>query len=84
MRDNGPCAAKCGALAERTKLMCPGCWAKVPRDLQHEVYRTWRNYGRIHRQAKKLPPGTPNGRRTARDAYAAALEAAVTSVWTGP
>lgn len=26
--------------------MCPRCWAEVPRDIQREVYASWRAFNR--------------------------------------
>jgi hypothetical protein len=31
----------CEARVPRGKLMCPGCWAQVPKPLQAEVYVAW-------------------------------------------
>lgn len=39
---NCPIAA-CPNTRPRTHAMCRSCWAKVPRDLQQAVYRTYRS-----------------------------------------
>ena len=45
----------CGEQVPPAKLMCPQCWAQVPRDIQREVYAAWdRGRGRgseRHRRA---------------------------------
>ena len=37
--------ADCGKVVDSAKLMCWGCWKRVPCTLQREVYRTWRSGG---------------------------------------
>jgi hypothetical protein len=40
------CPTGCGRTARTGHLMCGPCWAEVPKHLQREVYRTWRNWRR--------------------------------------
>lgn len=38
------CPTGCGRPARRHQIMCWSCWHQVPKELQDEVYRTWRVY----------------------------------------
>jgi hypothetical protein len=40
------CPVGCGRRVQVGHLMCRSCWSRVPRDLQQEVYRTWRAWRR--------------------------------------
>lgn len=62
------CPAGCGRTVAPRKLMCPGCWSQVPRQLQNEVYRTYRAWWSDRGNADKFA------------AYDAAQEAAVKAV----
>lgn len=44
MHDRMGCPTGCGRNVAPGKLLCPACWGRVPRDVQREVYRTWREY----------------------------------------
>lgn len=44
MHDRMSCPAGCGRSVAPGKLLCRPCWGEVPRDVQREVYRTWREY----------------------------------------
>ncbi len=41
-----PCPTGCGDVTAPGRLMCRRCWARVPRDLQRDVYRTWQAWRR--------------------------------------
>ena len=60
------CPTGCGRTCKRGHLMCGPCWRRVPKDLQSEVYATWRSVQR--------------GSATAYPAYERAREAAIASV----
>lgn len=38
------CPSGCGRALPAGKLMCRPCWSEVPRELQQQVYRTWRRW----------------------------------------
>jgi hypothetical protein len=40
------CPSGCGRKVSTGKLMCGPCWREVPKDIQVDVYRTWRAYRR--------------------------------------
>ena len=39
-----PCPTGCPRKAREGHLMCGPCWAEVPRELRHDVLRTWRAF----------------------------------------
>lgn len=38
------CPTGCGRGVRKGHLMCAACWHQVPREIQTEVYRTWRKW----------------------------------------
>lgn len=44
----GPGLNGCGRTVRSGHLMCGHHWSKVPRDLQSDVWRTWRAWCRTH------------------------------------
>ena len=62
------CPIGCGRNCKPGHLMCSGCWRLVPRDLQQEVYRTWRAWQRSNGDADRMA------------AYRSARDAAIASV----
>lgn len=40
------CPSGCGRTVAAGKLMCRPCWSEVPREIQQQVYRTWRAWSR--------------------------------------
>lgn len=62
------CPTGCGRRVKRGHLMCGPCWGAVPRELQRDVYRTFR--------AWRSCPGDPDRFL----AYEQAREAAIASI----
>ena len=77
--DNGEvvqrdCPVGCGRTARPGHLMCGPCWAEVPRELQRDVYRTWRALQATRSRARQF------GKTKALEDYQAARDAAIASV----
>lgn len=62
------CPSGCGRPVATGKLMCVRCWREVPKELQAEVYSTWRIWKRDMSNATGLL-----AYRAASDAATAAI-----------
>jgi hypothetical protein len=68
------CPNDCGRKARAGHLMCAGCWHEVPKDLQIDVFRTWRRYRNANPRTDRKAYGA------AREAYRRARDAALASI----
>jgi hypothetical protein len=71
---SGPvlCPSGCGRVQQPGKLLCLPCWREVPKELQDDVYRTWRAY---RASARSDPTFLDKSR-----AYRASRDAAIASI----
>lgn len=64
---HGYCPANCGRAVKEGHLLCAACWREVPREIQQEVYRTWRAFAKDESEVRWT-------------AYCAARNAALASI----
>jgi hypothetical protein len=62
------CPSGCGRTVRQGHLLCAACWHQVPREIQQEVYRTWKKW-----RVDFGDPDKAEAYRSARDAALASL-----------
>lgn len=63
------CPTGCGRAVRNGQLMCGTCWREVPKHLQRDVNRTWREWRKDFGGAEAM-----HRYRAARDAALAAIK----------
>lgn len=73
-RGGAACPAGCGRVQRPGRLLCSTCWSEVPRELQRDVYRTWRAYKSSPARTDPAFPAKSRAYRAARDAALASIQ----------